>query len=76
MWRLPERGDSPLPPPRAAAEQAEIGHITRSEDWLDRPRHAKAGNLNNALFLTTGEFMLILDADQIPDPAILDRTLG
>ncbi len=58
----------------AAAEG--IGYITRSEDWTDRPRHAKAGNLNNALFMTDGEFLLILDADQIPDPAILDRTLG
>ena len=61
---------------REAAEAAGIGYITRSEDWRDRPRHAKAGNLNNALFQTSGEFMMILDADQVPDPAILDRTLG
>ena len=40
------------------------------------PRHAKAGNLNNALLATDGEFLLILDADQMPEPAILDRTLG
>src|SRR5919107_5554310 len=45
-------------------------------DWQDRPRHAKAGNLNNALFMTTGEFLMILDADQIPSPEILHRTLG
>ena len=61
---------------REAAEAAGIGYITRSEDWKDRPRHAKAGNLNNALFATSGEFMMILDADQIPDPTILDKTLG
>jgi cellulose synthase (UDP-forming) len=61
---------------RQAAEAAGVGYLTRSEDWTDRPRHAKAGNLNNALFATDGEFMLILDADQVPDPAILDRTLG
>jgi cellulose synthase/poly-beta-1,6-N-acetylglucosamine synthase-like glycosyltransferase len=61
---------------RAAAEAAGIGYITRSPDWADRPRHAKAGNLNNALFITSGEFMLILDADQIPRPEILDKTLG
>ena len=61
---------------RAAAEAHGIGYVTRSEDWTDRPRHAKAGNLNNALFMTEGEFMLILDADQVPDPRILDRTLG
>ena len=39
-------------------------------------RHAKAGNLNNACSQTDGEFMLILDADQIPAPEILDHTLG
>jgi cellulose synthase/poly-beta-1,6-N-acetylglucosamine synthase-like glycosyltransferase len=61
---------------REAAEVHGIGYLTRSEDWADRPRHAKAGNLNNALFRTHGEFMLILDADQIPDPRILERTLG
>ncbi|HEX2552002.1 MAG TPA: glycosyltransferase family 2 protein, partial [Nocardioidaceae bacterium] len=61
---------------RAAAEAQGIGYLTRSEDWTDRPRHAKAGNLNNALFMTEGEFMLVLDADQVPDPAILERTLG
>ncbi|HET9759550.1 MAG TPA: glycosyltransferase family 2 protein [Nocardioidaceae bacterium] len=61
---------------RAAADAHGIGYLTRSEDWTDRPRHAKAGNLNNALFMTEGEFMLILDADQVPDPAILERTLG
>ena len=61
---------------RAAAEEAGIGYITRTADWKDRPRHAKAGNLNNALFLTSGEFLLILDADQIPSPDILDKTLG
>jgi cellulose synthase (UDP-forming) len=61
---------------RRAVEDAGVGYITRGDDWVDRPRHAKAGNLNNALFKTDGEFLLILDADQIPDPAILDRTLG
>ena len=61
---------------RELAEAHGIGYLTRSADWKDRPRHAKAGNLNNALMVTQGEFMLILDADQIPEPEILDRTLG
>lgn len=61
---------------RAAAEAAGIGYITRDASWANMPRHAKAGNLNNALFATDGEFLMILDADQIPDPEILDRTLG
>jgi cellulose synthase (UDP-forming) len=61
---------------REACEAEGIGWITRSAHWADMPRHAKAGNLNNALLATDGEFLLILDADQVPDPAILDRTMG
>ncbi|WP_029068342.1 glycosyltransferase family 2 protein [Jonesia quinghaiensis] len=59
------------------AQANNIGYVTRSQDWDSSvPRHAKAGNLNNALMETHGEFILILDADQIPDPRILDHTLG
>ena len=61
---------------RAAAHAEGIGYIPRSEDWANMPRHAKAGNLNTALFATEGEFLLILDADQVPEPTILDRVLG
>ncbi|MBT2512612.1 glycosyltransferase family 2 protein [Arthrobacter sp. ISL-30] len=61
---------------RRLAEEHGIGYVTRSADWADMPRHAKAGNLNNALMVTHGEFLLILDADQIPEPDILDKTLG
>ncbi|MBT2551317.1 glycosyltransferase family 2 protein [Arthrobacter sp. ISL-65] len=58
------------------AEEHGLGYVTRSADWKNMPRHAKAGNLNNALMVTEGEFLLILDADQIPEPDILDKTLG
>jgi cellulose synthase (UDP-forming) len=68
--------DGNRPEMRAAAEAEGIGWITRSADWTNMPRHAKAGNLNNALLSTEGEFLLILDADQVPLPEILDRTLG
>lgn len=68
--------DGNRPEMRAAAEAEGIGWITRSADWDDKPRHAKAGNLNNALVQTDGEFLLILDADQVADPRILDATLG
>ncbi|WP_150308539.1 glycosyltransferase family 2 protein [Planctomonas psychrotolerans] len=68
--------DGARPELRELAMQHGIGYLTRSDDWVDRPRHAKAGNLNNALMMTSGEFLLILDADQVPDAAILDRTLG
>lgn len=61
---------------RAMAEEEGVGYIVRSEDWAGKTRHAKAGNLNNALFQTNGEFLLVLDADQIPEPELLDRVLG
>jgi cellulose synthase (UDP-forming) len=61
---------------KALADDLGVGYLTRSADWEGKSRHAKAGNLNNALFQTSGEFLLILDADQIPEPEILDRMLG
>ncbi|WP_194762379.1 glycosyltransferase family 2 protein [Microbacterium sp. UFMG61] len=68
--------DGARPELAQAARDAGVGYLTRSDDWIGKPRHAKAGNLNSALFETDGEFLLILDADQIPDPLILHRTLG
>lgn len=68
--------DGNRPEMRAMADELGIGYITRGPGWQNRPLHAKAGNLNNALLQTDGEFLLILDADQVPRPQILDRTLG
>ncbi|MBT2566420.1 glycosyltransferase [Arthrobacter sp. ISL-85] len=69
--------DGARPELQALAEQHGLGYVTRSGDWTkELPRHAKAGNLNNALMVTHGEFLLILDADQIPEPDILEKTLG
>ncbi|HEY9354975.1 MAG TPA: glycosyltransferase family 2 protein [Arthrobacter sp.] len=69
--------DGARPELKALAEEHGLGYVTRSEDWTATvPRHAKAGNLNNALMVTHGEFLLILDADQIPEPDILEKTLG
>jgi cellulose synthase (UDP-forming) len=68
--------DGRSPDMQAMAEREGVGYIVRSDDWEGHDRHAKAGNINNALFLTEGEFLLILDADQKPMPDILDRTLG
>ncbi|MDZ8263187.1 glycosyltransferase family 2 protein [Nostoc sp. ChiQUE01b] len=41
------------------------------------PHHAKAGNLNYAIFSgeTSGQFILTLDADHIPRPQFLKRVL-
>lgn len=68
--------DGARPEMRAEAERLGVGYIVRGADWADRPKHAKAGNLNNALALTDGELVLVLDADQIPTPDILDRTVA
>ena len=56
---------------KAMADALGIGYIRREGN-----DHAKAGNLNNALKVTTGEFILQLDADHVPLPNILDRLLG
>jgi cellulose synthase (UDP-forming) len=68
--------DGSSPEMRAMAAAEGVGYIVRSTDWQGKNRHAKAGNLNNALFQTQGEFLLILDADQLAAPEILDHTLG
>ncbi len=58
-----------------AASRVGIGYITRGPEWEGRPRFAKAGNVNNALFRTSGDLVAILDADQVPEPRFLDRVL-
>ncbi len=47
-------------------------------EYIARPtnEHAKAGNINYALTRTRGEFIVVLDADMVPQPDYLDRTLG
>lgn len=59
--------------PELAKRAAEwgCGYIARKERM-----HAKAGNLNNALQLTQGEFVAIFDADFVPQTDFLDKTLG
>jgi cellulose synthase (UDP-forming) len=56
---------------RELAEELGVGYIRREGN-----EHAKAGNLNNALGVTDGDFILQLDADHVPLPHILDRLLG
>jgi cellulose synthase (UDP-forming) len=68
--------DGARPAIRELAERLGCGYISRGEEWAGKPRHAKAGNVNNALLQTEGDFILILDADQIPAPEILEKTLG
>jgi cellulose synthase (UDP-forming) len=56
---------------KAMAEALGIGYIRRENN-----ENAKAGNLNHALKVTNGEFILQLDADHVPLPNILHRLLG
>ncbi|MES2179743.1 MAG: glycosyltransferase [Gemmatimonadota bacterium] len=56
---------------KAMASELGVGYIRREGN-----AHAKAGNLNNAFTVTSGQFILQLDADHVPLPNILDRLLG
>jgi cellulose synthase (UDP-forming) len=56
---------------REMCEELEVGYLTR-----DSNEHAKAGNINAALPRTDGQFIVVLDADFIPLPNLLERTLG
>ena len=48
-----------------------ISYITRA-----RNEHAKAGNMNNALAQTTGEIIVVFDADHAPARQFLRETVG
>ncbi len=56
---------------RELAREFGCGYIARSSR-----EHAKAGNLNNALRFTSGEFIVTLDADHVPMPDLIDRMIG
>ncbi|HEY5649412.1 MAG TPA: glycosyltransferase [Nitrospiria bacterium] len=59
--------------PEVASLARELGckYIAREKNI-----NAKAGNLNNALRQTSGEFIVTLDADHVPLPHFLDRLMG
>ncbi|MBI1352977.1 MAG: UDP-forming cellulose synthase catalytic subunit [Acidobacteria bacterium] len=48
-----------------------VGYITRTDN-----SHAKAGNINNALRQTDGEFVAIFDCDHVPTRSFLQVTMG
>lgn len=52
-------------------EEVGAGYIRRKE-WI----HAKAGNLNHAFEVTSGDFIAVFDADFIPFRNFLYRTVG
>lgn len=63
--------DGVRPEFRAFAEEVGAGYITRSQHT-----HAKAGNLNNALSKTQGEYIAIFDCDHVPTRSFLQVTMG
>lgn len=60
----------------ALSDLARCRYIARHKP-KNRPHHAKAGNINHAIFCgeTQGDFIVTLDADHIPKPQFLQRVL-
>jgi cellulose synthase (UDP-forming) len=66
--------DARRPQIRALAAELGCEYITQPEGFINR--HAKAGNMNNALSQTHGELVVIFDADFVPFRNFLMRTVG
>lgn len=56
---------------KAIAERFGATYLSR-----ERNEYAKAGNLNHALTLTQGEFIVALDCDHVPTEDFVEKTLG
>lgn len=68
------------------------GYVAKKENWHEieliseelgavcitrkTPGGAKAGNINNALRLTQNPFVVVFDADHVPHPDFLQKTMG
>ena len=63
--------DGRRPEIRALAAELGCDYITR-----DKNIHYKAGNLNNALAHTSGDYLVVLDADHLVRRELLDKLLG
>lgn len=63
--------DGDRPAVKELAEEFGCGYLARVERT-----HAKAGNLNNGLQHTTGEFIVTLDADHVPSPDLIEQVIG
>lgn len=63
--------DGRRPAVKALADELGCHYITRLDN-----KHAKAGNWNNAFKQTGADFIATFDADHVPRPDFLDRTLG
>nr|WP_272212836.1 UDP-forming cellulose synthase catalytic subunit [Marinicella sp. W31]MDC2878759.1 UDP-forming cellulose synthase catalytic subunit [Marinicella sp. W31] len=56
---------------RQLSAELGVGYITRP-----RNEHAKAGNMNHALQFTTGDLIVVFDADHAPTNDFLQETVG
>ncbi len=62
---------------RSAVESLATQYGATYISRADRPAFYKAGNLNNGLLVSSGDFILVIDADQeVTNPYILDELLG
>jgi cellulose synthase/poly-beta-1,6-N-acetylglucosamine synthase-like glycosyltransferase len=63
--------DGKRPAAEALAKDLGVTYMIRPDN-----RHAKAGNLNHAFAKTDGEFIIIFDADHVPDSNFITRLIG
>lgn len=63
--------DGNRPEMRELAQRLEVHYISRPKNT-----HAKAGNLNNAMKQSTGDLVLVFDADHVPCKSFLNETVG
>ncbi len=63
--------DGNRPEMRDLATLLNIHYISREQNT-----HAKAGNLNNAMERTSGDLILVFDADHVPCKTFLQETVG
>ena len=63
--------DGRRPNVHALCDTLGIRYLSRADS-----QNAKAGNLNNALGQSKGEFVMLLDADMVPKSNFLQKTIG
>jgi cellulose synthase (UDP-forming) len=63
--------DTRRPDIRELAQELGCEYLTRPDN-----RHAKAGNLNHAIAHSSGDLIVVFDADFIPTKNFLTRTIG
>jgi cellulose synthase (UDP-forming) len=68
VWVLDDGNDDAM---RDLAARYGVGYLRR-----DQHTGAKAGNINNALGLTSAPFIAVFDSDHVADPTFLEATLG